>query len=148
MAASGTGTAYVIINGHSFADGRIKGDGDECYLFGDATTDGGHEFPDTTAFTSGVVDVRHCDRLGLQLITVSDEGQTLTGSWTIELSNDFTPASTGTAYGQASGNAGLWTDVTALFNPAIDAVIADSSQYAQMDLRARSLRVTFTPTAS
>lgn len=147
MAASGTGTAYVIINGGNFRDARIKGEGDECYLFGDAQADG-HHFATTDAFTSGVCDVRHCDRLGLQLITESDDGQTLTGAWMVELSNNYTPASTGTAYGQVAGEAGKWTDVTDLFSPAIEVVAADSNQYAQMDLRARSLRVTFTPTAS
>lgn len=143
--SSGTGTAYVIVNGTNFADSRLKGLGDSCYLFGDATANG-HHFATTAAFTSTPDNIFHCDRYSLQLVTVNDGGQTLTGSWKVEVSNDYTPASTGTNYGQVAGNAGKWSDITSAFSPAIAAVTDNSSQFAQMDIRARAIRVTFTPT--
>ena len=143
--SSGTGTAYVIISGGNFADSRIKGNGDECYVFGDAAANG-HHFATTAAF-SAIVDIRHCDRVGLHLETVDDGGgQLLAGSWKIEVSGNYTPASTGTQYGQIEGDAGRWADITAAFSPAINAVTTSSVQFVQMDIRSRALRITFTPT--
>lgn len=147
--SSGTGTAFANIHGHSFADGRITGLGDACYLFGDAADDG-HHFADTTAFTSDPPqDASRCDRISFQLDTVNDDdGEPMTGDWTIEVSNNYSPASTSTVYGQVSGNAGRWTDITAAFEPAIVAVTDNSSQFVQADIATRRIRVTFTPTAS
>ncbi len=83
----------------------------------------------------------------MQLVTVDDGGgQLLAGAWKVEVSNDYTPASTGTQYGQAAGNTGHWSDITSTVSPAIAAVTTSSSQFRQLDIRARAIRVTFTPT--
>ncbi len=68
------------------------------------------------------------------------------GSWKIEVSNDFVPDTNGTIYGQIPAS-GTWTDITSEFSPSIDAVTTAGSQYAQMDITARALRYTFTPTS-
>jgi hypothetical protein len=78
-------------------------------------------------------------------ITVERADAPLTGDWKVEVSNDFVPAGNG-SYGQ-SPQAGRWTDITAAFTPAIDAVTDVSDQYIQADLSVRSIRATFTPTA-
>lgn len=70
----------------------------------------------------------------------------LIGSWKIEVSNDYVPASSGASYGQ-SPNDGKWTDITASFSPdVVDSVTASiyDSQYVQADLTARDIRFTFT----
>ena len=81
---------------------------------------------------------------------------TVTGTWLIEVSNDFTVAATGA---NVNANAGHWTDITAAFrtpnattgtaivNPS-GAALATYVEYMGnpgCGLGARSLRVTFTP---
>jgi hypothetical protein len=144
--SSGTGTAFVIINAQSILAGKVYGNGDDCYLFGDGVGVPGHHFANTTAFTNDPpLNMRGYNRVGLQLITEDDEGQTLTGAWTIEVSNDYVPAGNG-SYGQSPG-AGKRTDITAAFEPTIEAVTGASNQFVQADLSVRAIRATFTPTA-
>lgn len=70
----------------------------------------------------------------------------LEGAWTIEVSNNYTPAGNG-SYGQPPEQ-GTWTDITSSFEPTISAVTAASNQWAQADLGFRAIRVTFTPSGS
>ena len=67
------------------------------------------------------------------------------GDWKVEVSNDFVPNCNGTVYGQIS-NTGTWSDITAELTPGLSAVTTAGSQYAQLDITARAIRYTFTPT--
>ena len=121
------------------------GDGDQCYLTPTQAISG------TTPVVSAVLGMWDFDSVGLQLITSG----TITGTWLIEASNDFTPQTNGSGYGQASSDtpAGTWSDVTALFlKAAAGTAIANpagsaTNQYCQPRdfIRCRALRVTLTP---
>ena len=87
------------------------------------------------------------DSLSLQL---GSDG-TVAGAWLIEVSNNYSAA--GPVLNDA-GDAGVWSDVTAMFKlPSGSAIAAvtsgGSEQYAVPTTfpRARAFRVTFTPTA-
>ena len=99
-----------------------------------------HVIVTTTA--TGLVNATFTAALRVTVLHTEDPPQ---GNWKIEVSNDFVPATNGTVYGQYP-NPGTWTDITSEFNPSIDAVTTAGTQYAQMDITARSLRYSFTPT--
>lgn len=109
------------------------GDGEDCYLIKET----GVTFESDPVV--GILDFRGFDRIALQLITTDD----LEGDWTIEVSNNYTPAGNG-SYGQPPEQ-GTWTDITSSFEPTISAVTAASNQWAQADLGFRAVKVTFTP---
>lgn len=83
------------------------------------------------------------------IVTVlrSEAASVPTGAWTIAASNNYAPPLISTL-GQPP-TPGNFSDVTALFNSpaAIAAVTTASSQYVQARVDARTLQVTFTPTA-
>lgn len=117
------------------------GDGDECNML--PVTDG-------TTQTSVVVDMRDKDSIAFQLETTG----TLTGTWAVQVSNNFVPVTNGSgSYGQmasdgTSGPAAIWTDITSAFSPAItNPAGAPTDQYVQADLTCRSVRVVWTRSA-
>jgi hypothetical protein len=103
----------------------------------------------TTVSPFGYLDSRDILFWGLQLLT---DG-TVVGSWKIEVSQDSTPAVAMGAveYGQASGQTGDWTDITALWTPTIVAVTVTAgtkNQYVEKaDFGGRKIRISFTPTS-
>jgi hypothetical protein len=99
-----------------------------------------HVIVTTTA--TGLVNETFTAALRVTVLHAEDPPQ---GTWKIEVSNDFVPDCNGTVYGQIP-NTGTWTDITGEFSPGIDAVTDAVTQYAQMNITARSLRYTFTPT--
>lgn len=97
----------------------------------------------TTPVTTDAMDAREADFVGVQLVTA-----TVSGSWKIEVSNDYVIGGSG-GYGQAQ-NAGTWSDITTAFFPAIAAVVSGVSgenQYVQAEICTRAIRYTFTPTS-
>lgn len=113
--------------------GYRRGDGDDYKVIPSTTVSG------TTPIVSAVVDIRDLDSIGFQLITTGS----VAGAWTFAASNNFQPEGIA-SYGQIP-TMGDWSDVTALFAPA--AVTTASNQSKQANLRARSIRATFTPTS-
>lgn len=114
----------------------VYGNGNECVFLNASINN-------TNPVTTGAQDAREADRVGVQLVTTG-----VSGSWKIEVSNDYVIGGSG-GYG-AAANAGTWSDITAAFTPAIVAVVAGVSgenQYAQADLGARAIRYTFTPSS-
>ena len=97
-----------------------------------------------TSTATGLVNETFTTALLVEVIR-TDTAAVPTGSWKIEVSNDFVPASNSNVYGQKT-QAGTWTDITSEFSPSITAVTTASSQYVQADLTARDVRWTFTPT--
>jgi hypothetical protein len=100
----------------------------------------------TPQVSTPVYEMRNLDSLSFQLITTG----TLTGTWTVEVSNNATPpnsalSSISNIYGQELG-AGDWTDITTSFTPSItNPAGSATNQYVQADtLTARALRITFT----
>lgn len=113
--------------------GDRRGDGEDYKVIPSTTVSG------TTPIVSAVVDIRDLDSIGFQLITTG----TAAGDWTFEASNNFQPEGIA-SYGQVP-TSGDWSDVTALFSPA--AVTTASNQFKEANIRARSIRATFTPSA-
>lgn len=69
---------------------------------------------------------------------------TLTGTWAIEVSNNYSPG--GAAVNGQAPNGGSWTNVTSAFLPTITQPAgAVTNQYVQADLGARAFRVRFIP---
>jgi len=98
---------------------------------------------DTTPAVAGPMDLAEGDWVGVQLVTTG-----LSGSWKIEVSNDFV-APLNNAYGQAQ-TTGTFSDITAAFTPVIVAVVSGVSgenQFVQASVCARCIRYTFTPTS-
>jgi hypothetical protein len=81
-------------------------------------------------------------------VTHSETAAKPTGTWTVAMSNNYTPASNGSSYGQAPSQ-GDFTDCSALFSsPAAIASVTDhGSQFVQPPghFSARSFQITFTP---
>lgn len=88
----------------------------------------------------------HTTFVSFVLVTTGTLTGTSGGAWIVEASNDFVPV--GGDKGQAPNAAGAtWVNVTALFTPALAAVLTGGSkQYIQAQIAARALRVTFTAT--
>jgi hypothetical protein len=124
------------------------GNGEECYVRFATSLRNPATFTisGTDPIVSTPIDVRNLDKIGLQLVIASPT--TIDGAWKIEASGNYVPTTGALAYGQAA-NAGAWSDVTALFSPAVAAVVhgtaATLSQFTQAELRTRALRVTLTP---
>lgn len=84
----------------------------------------------TPGVASAIVELRDVDAFSIQLISRSRVGA-FTGTWLIEASNNYAPASGGTFYNQPA-YAGDWNDVTSLFTPAVTTAIgADASQIVE-----------------
>lgn len=126
--------------------GQRFGDGNDCLFTPTQAISG------TTPVVSNSIDMRPFHDVGLQLITSG----TITGTWLIEASNDFVPATNGNVYGAVSGGTtpvGTWTDVTAFFTKAAAGTAianpagAATNQYCKPfhGIRCRALRVTLTP---
>lgn len=102
--------------------------------------------PGIPGTVSGIIDLRDTEAFSVQLIAASLTGA-FAGTWLFEASNNYSPSSGGTNYGQTSF-AGDWTDVTALFTPAITtSLTANGTQLVEPLARPngwRSLRVTLT----
>lgn len=126
---------------------EVYGNGQECYAAGPA----GLAISDTAAHVLGKqpTDMRHMDKIGGQFVTDVGVTPAVDGAWKVEVSNDFVPDGS-SSYG-ASSAAGTWTDVTALFLPALVAVAhgtaATRNQFSQAEVRCRAVRFTFTATA-
>lgn len=80
-------------------------------------------------------------------LVVSRDDAPLIGDWTVKVSNNFVPDGS-SSYGSPP-NPGRWVDITSAFSPTIasvvDATPATRAQFAQADVRCRSIQVTFTP---
>lgn len=94
----------------------------------------------------GIVDLRDSGAFSLQLIARSLAGA-FSGAVLIEASNNYSPPGGGTNLGQPP-YAGDWTDVTALFTPAVTTpLVANGSQIVEPLTKPngwRALRVTLT----
>jgi hypothetical protein len=85
---------------------------------------------------SGAMDF---DNFGIQVLT---EGGAITGTWTVEVSNDYVNQ----IDTDSNNNTGHWIDCSSLLNTAFTAVAAVGSQYRQLvDFCGKALRVVFTP---
>lgn len=76
----------------------------------------------------------------------------LTGTWAVQVSNNYVPAASGGVYGQPQNgtvqNRVVWTDITTQFSPSISSVTAPQTQYVQADLSARAIRFAFAPSGT
>lgn len=114
-----------------------------------------HEIPQTVEAFGTISDtiahvgagwiLDHATFVGIVLTTTGTLTGTAPAAWIVEASNDYVAA------GGDKGNApfaGTWVNVTALFTPALVAVLTGGSkQYIQAQIAARAIRVTFTATA-
>jgi hypothetical protein len=84
-------------------------------------------------------------------VTVTVTYPQLEGSWTIEMSNDWTPNAIVGSYDQNANNEGHWTTINGRFSPTIVAVSSATAtsydQYVMGTICARALRFTFVSTA-
>lgn len=103
----------------------------------------------TTTFTTVPVDLTNLDGVGMQLINDANGGNHITGTWKIEVSNNYFDAKAPNLGQGTSRFPVKWTDITSQFSPAItNPAGSDLSQYVQAyPLVARWLRVTFTRSA-
>jgi hypothetical protein len=104
----------------------------------------------TTAFTTDPVDLTNLDGCGLQLINEASGGSNVTGSWKIEVSNNYFNSKAPSLAQGTNRFPPKWTDITSQFSPTItDPTGSALSQYVQAyPLVARWLRVTFTRASS
>lgn len=114
------------------------GDGEDCNFIPAQAISG------TTPIVEEFPFLCDIDNVGLQLISTG----TVTGTWLIEVSNNYVPASNGSgSYGQMAGDTtAVWSDITAGFSPAISNPAGSATnQYVQALLAARAMRITFEP---
>jgi hypothetical protein len=94
--------------------------------------------------------INNVDGISLQLINEANGGSNITGSWKIEVSNNYTTNSVPSLYSNDQVGKDKWTDITSAFTPAItNPAGSPLSQYIQAyPLVALAFRVTFTQSAS
>jgi hypothetical protein len=103
-----------------------------------------------STFVTDPVNLDNLDGVSLQLINEASAGNNVTGTWKIEVSNNYVSPKV-PSLGQVQGRfPAKWTDITSQFSPAIaNPSGAPLSQYVQAyPLVARWLRVTFTRSGS
>ena len=103
----------------------------------------------TTPIVLDVKDLSHLDGCSFQM--VNDTGSTVTGTWKIEASNNYSSTKVPNLNQNATRFPPIWTDVTAGFKTLGGSAITNPSgsamsQYVQAyPLVAGAVRVTFTP---
>lgn len=101
----------------------------------------------TTPIVLGPVSLSNLDGCSFQLINEANGGSNVTGTWKIEVSNNYTDTSLPSLNQNGARFPAKWTDITSQFSPTItDPSGSPLSQYVQAyPLVAGSIRVTFTP---